>query len=91
MIFLDDLVKIVQRFLISRNKEKNFIFNIVSKKPKKIKKILDNFYKRLGEKKNYIIKSSQDKNYIFSTKKLSKTKFKIPTVDSTINKFLNDI
>ena len=91
VIFLDDLVKIVQHFLISRNKGKNSIINVASKNPKKIKKILDNFYKKLGEKKNYIIKSSKEKNYIFSTKKLSKIKLKIPTVDNTINKFLNDI
>ena len=68
----------------------NPIYNIVSRKPIKMTQILDDFYLKLRKRKNYTILSSKEKNNIFSTKKLSRLKFKIPTTEKSINKFLKN-
>ena len=90
VFYLDDLATLATYLVSVNQKRKNSIYNIVSKKPIKMEQILDQFYLKLKKNKKYVIFPSKEKNYIFSTRKLSRLKFKIPTVDNTINKFLKN-
>ena len=90
VFYLDDLAKLIIYLLKFNLKLQNPIYNIVSRKPIKMTQILDDFYLKLRKRKNYTILSSKEKNYIFSTKKLSRLKFKIPTTEKSINKFLKN-
>ena len=90
VFYLDDLATLATYLVSVNQKRKNSIYNIVSKKPIKMEQILDQFYLKLKKNKNYVIFPSKEKNYIFSTRKLSRLKFNIPTVDNTINKFLKN-
>ena len=90
VFYLDDLATLATYLVSVNQKRKNSTYNIASKKPIKMEQILDQFYLKLKKNKKYVIFPSKEKNYIFSTRKLSRLKFNIPTVDNTINKFLKN-